>query len=288
MSHATPIQPGKPETTDWKNQAFDLTRGIAVYSNSKLVAGLARVIAKHPHAEVGVAFNHKQLASKMWARDSLLASLGGKFQRVWILGGWYGVLAAMLLDDPRFEIETIDSIDIDPAVEEVCRTLAGDVGDRFCALTNDMYALDYAAGRPDLVINTSCEHIIDLKAWLQLLPRSTAVLLQSNNYVSEPTHINCMNSLAEFADEAGLDRTGFFRRTANEKLYPLYADWPGLTLYAVSYQRSSLFCAFQIDAVRQGGRFSDGNLHRAAQLGCAKLIFEQDMCQSEFFQPQSP
>jgi len=209
MSRATPIQPGEPEATDWKNQAFDLTRGIAVYSNSKLVAGLARVIAKHPHAEVGVAFNHKQLASKIWARDSLLTSLGGKFQRVWILGGWYGVLAAMLLDDPRFEIETIDSIDIDPAVEDVGRTLMGDVGDRFRALTNDMYALDYAAGGPDLVINTSCEHIIDLKTWLQLLPRSTAVLLQSNNYFSEPTHINCMNSLAEFTDEAGLTELVF-------------------------------------------------------------------------------
>jgi hypothetical protein len=204
MTHATPIQPSGPETADWKDQAFDLTRGIAVYSNSKLVAGLARVIAQHPHAEVGVAFNHKQLASKMWARDRLLASLGGKFQRIWILGGWYGVLAAMLLDDPRFEIETIASIDIDPAVEEICRTLAGEVGNRFSALTNDMYELDYAAGRPDLVINTSCEHIIDLKAWLELLPRSTAVLLQSNNYFSEPTHINCKSSLAEFADEAGL------------------------------------------------------------------------------------
>ena len=209
MSHATPIQPGGPEAIDWKSQAFDLTRGIAVYSNSKLVAGLARVIAKHPHAEVGVAFNRKQLACKMWARDSLLASLGGNFRRVWILGGWYGVLAAVLLDDPRFEIETIDSIDIDPAVEDVGRTLVGDVGDHFRALTNDMYALDYAAGRPDLVINTSCEHIIDVKAWLQLLPRSTAVLLQSNDYVSEPTHINCMSSLAEFAGEAGLTELVF-------------------------------------------------------------------------------
>ena len=40
-------------------------------------------------------------------------------------------------------------------------------------MTGDMYALDYAAGRPDLVINTSCEHIADRPAWLALLPRGT-------------------------------------------------------------------------------------------------------------------
>jgi hypothetical protein len=209
MSHATPPKQGEPEIASWRDQAFDLTRGISVYTNSKLVSGLARIIAKHPRADIGVAFNHKQLACKMWARDSLLASLGGKFQRIWIVGGWYGVLAAMFLDDPRFEIAAIDSIDIDHDVGDVARTLIGDVGGRFRAVTQDMHALDYKAGQPDLVINTSCEHIADLGAWLKLLPRTTAVLLQSNNYFSEPTHVNCVNSLGEFAGEAGLGELFF-------------------------------------------------------------------------------
>ncbi len=207
MPHSTPN--GDTETPDWRDQAFDFTRGLAVYSNSKLVAGLARVIAKHPQAEVGVAFNHKQLACKMWARDKLFESLGGKFRRVWVLGGWYGVLSAMLLDDPRFEIEAIESIDIDPAVADVAQTLIGNSGDTFRALTQDMYALDYAAARADLVINTSCEHIADLKGWLALMPSATRVLLQSNDYFSEPTHVNCMRSLAEFADAAGLSELAF-------------------------------------------------------------------------------
>ena len=52
--------------------------------------------------------------------------------------------------------------------------------------------LDYARLGADLVVNTSCEHIADLRGWLDLLPKGTSVLLQSNDYFSEPTHINCV------------------------------------------------------------------------------------------------
>jgi len=195
---------------DGHEQALDLTRGIAAYVNHPLVAGLARVIAKHPQADIANAFNHKQVACKMWALDKLFESRGGRFGRIWVLGGWYGILPAMLFNDPRFDIATVDSIDIDPEVAPVARTLNRDAGDRFRALTADMYALDYAhAGRSDLVVNTSCEHIADLSAWLALLPRGTNVLLQSNDYFSEPTHINCVASLAAFEAMASLREMRF-------------------------------------------------------------------------------
>ena len=209
MPHATEPVLDRPQTADWRERAFDLVRGIAVYAENELVARLARVIARHPDADIATAFNRKQVACKMWARDRLLESIGGHFGTIWILGGWYGVLAAMLFDDPRFDIAAIESIDIDPGVAAVARTLNGDMGGRFQALTLDMYALDYAAHRPDLVINTSCEHIADLRGWLDLLPRATPVLLQSNDYFSEPSHINCMPSLAVFAAVAGLSELQF-------------------------------------------------------------------------------
>lgn len=194
---------------DWHEQAFDLTRGIAAYVKCPLVAGLARVITKHPDADIVNAFNHKQVACKMWALDRLFESCGGRFGRIWVLGGWYGVLPAMLFNDARFDIAAVDSIDIDPEVAPVARTLNREAGDRFRALTADMYALDYAAGRPDLVVNTSCEHINDLRAWLALLPRGTNVLLQSNDYFSEPTHINCVASLVAFEAMAALQEVRF-------------------------------------------------------------------------------
>ncbi len=196
-------------TIDWHESAFDILRGVAAYTSSPLIKGLSRVVARHPEADLGNAFNHKQVACKIWARQSLFEAVGGKFGRIVILGGWYGVLAAMFFEDPRFEIEAIDSFDIDPAVGAVADTLNSAWTDRFRALTADMYDLAYAKLGADLVINTSCEHIADLPAWLSLLPKGTRVLLQSNDYFSEPTHVNCVASLDEFIDQASLGTIAF-------------------------------------------------------------------------------
>lgn len=189
---------------DWRGHAFDLARGIAAYTRSPLVAALAKVVDRHPDADIGTAFNHKQVACKMWARDKLFESTGGRLGEIWIVGGWYGVLAAMLFEDGRFRIGRIESSDIDPAVGAIAETLNRDHLDRFEALTVDMYELDFAGRRPDLVVNTSCEHIPDLRAWLDLLPEGTRVLLQSNDYFSARTHINCVPSLGAFEDMAKL------------------------------------------------------------------------------------
>lgn len=195
--------------TDWHESAFDIMRGVAAYTSSPLMRGLSKVIAEHPGADLGTAFNHKQVACKIWARQALFEALGGKFDHIVILGGWYGVLAAMFFDDARFSVDRIDSYDIDPAVEVVANTLNGTWRDRFRALTGDMYDLRYRELAADLVINTSCEHIADLGAWLSLLPRGTRVLLQSNDYFSEPTHVNCVPSLEAFREQASLGTVAF-------------------------------------------------------------------------------
>lgn len=194
---------------DWRENAHDLARGLAAYSGSRLVGGIARVIAKHPQANIANAFNHKQVDCKMWARDKLFESIGADCRRIIVLGGWYGVLSAMLLEDSRFDIEFAVSCDIDPAVEPVALTLNAAFGDRFHAMTADMHTLDYRALNADLLINTSCEHIGELRNWLDLLSPGTRVLLQSNDYFSEPTHISCVRSLEEFQAQARLARIDF-------------------------------------------------------------------------------
>ena len=203
--------------TDWRECAFDLMRGIATYAASPLMSGMAQVIARHPEADIANAFNHKQVGSKIWCREALFETLGGKFKRIVVLGGWYGVLPGMFLEDSRFEIDAIDSYDIDPDVGAVAETLNGAWKGRFRALTADMYALPYAELGADLVINTSCEHIADLQAWLSLLPRGSRVLLQSNNYFSEPTHINCVETLDAFIAQANLSTIAFSGSLAMKK-----------------------------------------------------------------------
>ena len=63
---------------------------------------------------------------------------------------------------------------------------------------------------PDLVVNTSCEHIADRRGLARPPAARNPVLLQSNDYFGEPTHVNCVrlagrNSLAL----AGLSRLAF-------------------------------------------------------------------------------
>lgn len=190
-----------------KDFVFDLLRGVSKFTNSRLIAALANTFASFPDLPIDNAFNHKQVASKQWARDMLAIHTSGRFENVWIMGGWIGVLPAMLFDDARFEISNFTSFDIDPEVAAVAEKLnsylAGEAV--FTAVTADMYDLDYTGeNRPDLVINTSCEHIEDLPKWLALLPRGCLVLLQSNNYTAEPTHINCVESVDELTRQASL------------------------------------------------------------------------------------
>jgi hypothetical protein len=152
----------------------------------------------------------------MWAREELFKVCGGRFGTIWVLGGWYGVMAAMLFDDLRFEIDEIDSIDIDADVAKVAATL-NEGESRFHASTRDMYVLDYVDAKPELIINTSCEHIADVRGWLRLLPKGTKVLLQSNDYFAEPTHISCVTSQETFEALAGLEDVWFSGTLAQKK-----------------------------------------------------------------------
>src|SRR5271165_1418977 len=74
---------------------FDILRGAARLTQNRVIGDFAEVVAKMPRADLSVAFNHKQIGSKLFLRDRLLETLGGSYESIWILGGWYGVLAAI-------------------------------------------------------------------------------------------------------------------------------------------------------------------------------------------------
>jgi hypothetical protein len=191
----------------------DILRGVAVLTGSKIVGDLAKLVGTGMPPELWVAFNHKQIASKRWLVEVLAQTLPKPEGPVWLLGAWYGVLGAMLLDDDRLEIPEIVSLDIDPSCAAVAERLnRRHVRDgRFRTVTRDMMALDFAseAAAPGLVINTSCEHLADVPGWLASLPAGLPLLLQSNDYVREPDHRSCVASLEAFREQAGLSELWF-------------------------------------------------------------------------------
>ena len=162
-----------------------------------------------PPLDLDHAVNKNQIACKKWLLDQLYAACGGRYGTVYILGGWYGVLGAMILSDSRFTVRRVLSIDIDPncapVAERINETQARE--GRFEAVTGDVCRLEYAqdqtgtglAGEiPDLVVNTSCEHMASTEAWYGRVPRGMLQAYQSNDYFDCPEHVNCSVDIAAF------------------------------------------------------------------------------------------
>lgn len=201
-------------TTDTPSDAFyDILRGVAALTGNRVVADLARLIGQGMPPELWIAFNHKQIASKRWLVDALAETLPRPEGPVWVLGAWYGVLGALLLDDPRLDLGRVVSLDRDPACAEIAERLNRRhvAEERFGAVTADMMQLDFTTEpeRPGLVINTSCEHLADVPGWVASLPPGLPVLLQSNDYYREPDHKSCVASLEAFKEQAGLSEVDF-------------------------------------------------------------------------------
>ena len=195
------------------DDVFDLLRGVAALTGSRLVADIAETLTRHPGAPLANALNHKQVACKSWLVDALAAATDRRFEHILIAGGWLGALSAMLLDRLGDRIGHITTLDIDPLCKSVAETLNRHAlkAGRFRAVTADMLTADLAAladgrGPIDSVINTSCEHLPDVRAWLNRLPRGLAVVLQSNDYFSEPGHVSSVADLDAFVAQAALSQ----------------------------------------------------------------------------------
>lgn len=155
-----------------------------------------------------------QLESKTW----LIESLSKKSKAISnanavIHGGWNGVLANMLFNSD-IGIKHIISIDIDPACKQIASTInkRQEMEGMFEAVTGDMCNYEYTTN-PYFVFNTSCEHITQEQymQWLDNVPSSAKIILQSNNYFELDEHINCSETLDEFIKKSKLNV-----ETANE------------------------------------------------------------------------
>ena len=192
----------------------DILDGLSAYYQSPLIADLLNTINTLPAPGLGNAWNYNQISGKRWLVETLATHVDEKPGKILLLGGWYGVLASLLLDHPEFAQSRVTSLDIDPSCEAIARSVNRSFVDqnRFDAQTADMFLFDYAAWLDTgnaLIINTSCEHISDFDAWLASVPAGTQLVLQSNDYYSCDEHVNCVDTLEDFQRQAPLSELRF-------------------------------------------------------------------------------
>ncbi len=204
--------------------------------NNILLKGIVTALREHPEqldpfAENSIleAFSKGQIDSKQWLVDTIIDNkldLGAVF----ICAGWYGTLAAMILDSD-IDVDFIRSFDKDSACAEIADTINRRwVKDnwKFKALTEDILNMNFEAPvlRPETegvpantIINTSCEHFSkeDFNKWYWNIPDGCLIILQSNNYNVIEEHVNCVSSLNEFKTHVTFDELVFEGELQTEK-----------------------------------------------------------------------
>ena len=188
---------------------------VSPYLQSDSLNDVVDTLSQFPSETLEHALNDNQIKCKRWLIDKLYLALGGRFGTVYVLGGWYGVLPALLLNDQRFSIRRVVSIDIDPDCETVANRLnqSHRESSRFTAMTANASSVQYQAfdeissqpahakvsfSVPNLVINTSCEHMDLSEKWYDRIPEGMLQAYQTNDYFSCDEHVNCVETLEDF------------------------------------------------------------------------------------------
>lgn len=191
-------------------------------SDPNLLKNIGKICHKFPNARLADAFSSGQIDSKIWLADEL-KNLNLNVQKVWLLAGWYGVAAYILLKENI--VDTVFQFDIDDEANNIADTLCQHYvrnAWQFKAINANVYELDYitwsfrgkkADGsyskplkeEPNLLINTSCEHLAYWNIFWNKIPQGKLVALQNNNFHDHPEHVNTKNSLKEWISELGLN-----------------------------------------------------------------------------------
>lgn len=163
------------------------------------------------------AFSNGQVDSKLWLCREL-ERINWSSNLTHIYGGWYGVLAFLLLSREQFKVDRIESYDIDPSCEAVADMLNENwvfKEWKFKAHTKDCNNIP---GAPDLVINTSTEHFESME-WFHRIPMGTRVILQGNDMPHEDHHVHSA-TLDDFINEYPL--TTIVYKGSLEFNYPMW------------------------------------------------------------------
>lgn len=163
------------------------------------------------------SFSNGQIDSKLWLCREL-ENLGWESKLTHIYGGWYGVLAFLLLTREKFVVERIHSYDIDPECEAIADMINNNYVIKewkFKAHTADCNTLFSNA---DLIINTSSEHF-DTMDWFDNIAEGTRVIIQGND-MDHDDHVVHSDTLEKFIEQYPLSEINY-----QGELEFIYPDW---------------------------------------------------------------
>jgi hypothetical protein len=141
------------------------------------------------------SFWDSQLRSKSWLVNNIKKYIPELSGNVYIMGGWYGILSQLIVDNFRTSVYNID-------LDTSCIKYGGLLSNhdyRIKFLTRDMAKFGNYVN-PQLIINTSTEHVTQetYNLWLEKAPSEVPIVIQGNNFYECFDHIRCFDTLEEF------------------------------------------------------------------------------------------
>lgn len=178
-----------------------------------------------------LAFTAGQIASKAWLLKELYPIMTHPIATGIIIGSWTGSLVPFLHN--KFIIDRIYGIDIDPdsvkLSEEFNQKYVQDNWKYKGVILdiNNQYTnwLQFETGgeliqvKPDLVINTSCEHMNN--DWFTSADSDQLIVMQTNNYHDWHEHINTVNNIEEMQEQYKMSKTLY----AGSLTLPIYTRY---------------------------------------------------------------
>ena len=208
-----------------KENAVDFMKKILTMSNGNIdfsfLDNVFSVIKDRPDLEQDLldSFSNNQIASKTALLEAVDTHTNiDKESTVVIWGSWYGSILVPMLAD---RVKKIVCIDLDNEPLQIAKNrlfLEYKNVDYICDDVFKTYRDVYLD--TNLIINTSCEHMLPMKEWIWFQKGALATdsplkhkfgspklssncyfAFQSNNMFGIEGHINCVNSIDEFKEQ---------------------------------------------------------------------------------------
>jgi hypothetical protein len=143
--------------------------------------------------EIRDAFRRKQITGKQSLINAIDKHCEDRNSTVLVVGGWFGFTSLCLY---KLGFKNITEVDPDGRLEKFSTHLNRG-NPSFSRVSLDVNDIDIS--RYDLIINPSCEHILD-NTWFLNISKGSIVVLHSTDYPAVD-HPNTCNSLEEMKEK---------------------------------------------------------------------------------------